>query len=62
VRADHLDPARRRIDDGGLGRHYRSAFAECEPLAHQFLAYPAPAPERSRVPPVPLRALANGRV
>jgi hypothetical protein len=27
--------------DGGLGRHYPSEFAVCEPLANQLLAHPA---------------------
>jgi hypothetical protein len=36
VRADHLDPARRRrIDDGGLARRYPGEQVRANPLANQ---------------------------
>ena len=61
VRADYLDPARRRIDDGGLGRRYPGEQVRANPLANQTYANPAPHGAREAPgPPVRLRALANG--
>ena len=60
MRADHLDPARRRIDDGGLGRRYPGEQVRANPLANQTFANPAP--HRAREVPVHPFAFARLRM